>query len=62
MRSTTLYNLINGLILTKIHESEDFIYYYISDNGDNVSGDFDMEVSLNLGLLLVQLLTQHLDG
>jgi len=51
-----------GCISVSIYEASGCIRLLISDNGDNVPPDFDLEKSQKLGLTLVRILTKQLNG
>lgn len=51
-----------GIIEVEILESSQHIDLRISDDGDNVPNDFDIQSSQKLGLSLVQILTKQLGG
>lgn len=53
---------LSGRIEVEIQESSNYINLRISDNGDNVPTDFDIDSYQKLGLSLVQILTQQLGG
>lgn len=56
------YSRKMGCIFIEIHELEDQIHCTISDNGDSMPDDYDVESSMRLGLSLVQILVQQLEG
>ncbi|MFO7846125.1 MAG: PAS domain S-box protein [Balneolaceae bacterium] len=51
-----------GLVTISVQENDEEITLLVTDNGDSVSDDFDIEKSQNLGLSLVQILTRQLNG
>ncbi len=51
-----------GRVSVSINEASGCITLSVSDNGDNVPPDFDVENSQKLGLTLVRILTKQLNG